>query len=491
VRDAYGDLVAVLDVSGQMDRHDPTLGHAVQTAGIALEHALRARAFARLRGGGLPVLERLVARHRGPALIVEASGRVRCANDAARAVLLSGPARGPTMLAHTLESGGSLTCERIFGLPFRQLAAVALAGKGVPRLDLAGTTFSVEVDPLLGGDGRTLALVVSLEPVAQRPRSFAPAAPEATHPAFAGLLGTDPTFLRAKAIAQRFARTPLPVLLLAETGTGKELFARAVHGASPHAQGPFVALNCGAISESLLESELFGHAPGAFTGASRTGSEGKIGAANGGTLFLDEIADMPAAVQAALLRVLEDGTYHRVGEARPRRSEFRLVCATCRELPALVERGAFRSDLFYRINGACVTIPPLRERTDRVVLARLLLAQLQSSTRGVELTKDAVLWIEQHGWPGNVRELRSALQHALVLADAEPIAREHFPEVLVSGAGGDGPGAHVRSAPGQRTKGELLHDEYEATIRACDGNVAEAARRLGVARSTLYRALKR
>jgi transcriptional regulator of acetoin/glycerol metabolism len=491
VRDAYGDLVAVLDVTGRMDRHDPTLALAVQTAGVALEHALRARAFGRLRGGGLPVLERLVGRHRSPALIVEASGHVRCANDAARALLQAGVARGPRLAARTLETGGTLTSERIFGVTFRQLATLGLAGRGNPQLDVAGTTFSVDVDPLLGDDGRTLALVVCLEPVARRTRSPGPGAPGASHPAFASLLGTDPAFLRATALAQRFAATPLSVLLLAETGTGKELFARAIHAASARAQGPFVALNCGAISESLLESELFGHAPGAFTGASRTGSEGKIGAANGGTLFLDEIADMPPAVQTALLRVLEDGTYHRVGDVAPRRSAFRLVCATCRELPALVDQGKFRSDLFYRINGACVTIPPLRERSDRVVLARLLLAQLQPNPGEVELNGDAVLWIEQHGWPGNVRELRSALQHALVLADGGPIAREHFPEVLLSGIGGDGAGAHLRSAPGLRTKGELLHDEYEATIRACDGNVAEAARRLGVARSTLYRALKR
>jgi transcriptional regulator with PAS, ATPase and Fis domain len=297
------------------------------------------------------------------------------------------------------------------------------------------------------------------------------------------------------ALAQRFAATPLPVLLLAETGTGKELFARAIHGASPRGGGPFVALNCAAISESLLESELFGHAAGAFTGAARTGSEGKIGAASGGTLFLDEIAEMPEAVQAALLRVLEDGTYYRVGEGRPRRSEFRLVCATCRDLPGLVERGEFRRDLFYRIHGACVTIPPLRERNDRLSLAKALLAELQSAEGGraddVALTEDASLWIERHAWPGNVRELKSALLHALALAGGGPIAHEHFPALLISDSGLAIDDGDRRHAPGERTKDEVLRDEYAATIRACSGNVTEAARRLGVARSTLYRTLKR
>jgi sigma-54 dependent transcriptional regulator, acetoin dehydrogenase operon transcriptional activator AcoR len=283
------------------------------------------------------------------------------------------------------------------------------------------------------------------------------------------------------------------VLLLAETGTGKELFARAIHGASD--RGPFVALNCGAVSDSLLESELFGHAPGAFTGAARTGSDGKIGAASGGTLFLDEIAEMPDALQAALLRVLDDGAYYRVGEGRPRKSDFRLIGATSRDLPAMVEKGEFRRDLFYRVHGACVTIPPLRERSDRLSLAKALLAQLQSAAghgKGeVALTEDAALWIEGHTWPGNVRELKSALVHALALADGGPIAEEHFPELLLSDSGVASDDGDRRHAPGERTKDEVLRDEYAATIRACSGSVAEAARRLGVARSTLYRTLKR
>jgi sigma-54 dependent transcriptional regulator, acetoin dehydrogenase operon transcriptional activator AcoR len=479
VRDAYGDVVAVLDVTGPVARNDPAFAVAVQSAGSALERALRERAFTRTRTGGLAVLERLVARCRGPALIVDASGAMRLANDAARKMLQG----------------------RVLGIPFQQLAAMAFGGEHGARFEARGTTFAIEVDPLLGPDGRPLAVVVYLDPVAQRHRVPGPARPlrlpEVTHSAFAPLLGTDPTFLQATALAHRFAATALPVLLLAETGTGKELFARAIHGASARAHGPFVALNCGAISESLLESELFGHAPGAFTGASRAGSEGMIGAASGGTLFLDEIAEMPGSVQSALLRVLDGGTYYRVGESKPRKSDFRLVCATCRDLPALVEGGAFRRDLFYRIHGACVTIPSLRERSDRVSLARSLLAQLQpaagAGTEEPMLTDDAVLWIERHAWPGNVRELRSALLHAIALSDGGPIAEEHFPAVLVSDSNRPGPGAEAAPvhAPGERTRDELLRDEYAATLRACDGNVTEAARRLGVARSTLYRTLKR
>jgi sigma-54 dependent transcriptional regulator, acetoin dehydrogenase operon transcriptional activator AcoR len=494
VRDAYGDLVAILDVTGPVERNDPSFAKAVQSAGNAVERALRAAAFARTTMGGLPVLERLVTRCRGPALIAEASGGVRIANDAALALLHAGLGHGAAP-PYSPETSASPTCEQIFGVPFHQLASMAVAGDRRARFETRETTFTVELDPLAGPDGRPLALVVYLDPVAQNRRALAsvrtPPPPEPRHPAFAPLTGTDPVFLQTIALAQRFAATALPVLLLAETGTGKELFAHAIHGASAQGGGAFVALNCAAISASLLESELFGHAPGAFTGASRTGSDGKIGAANGGTLFLDEIAEMPEALQAVLLRVLDDGTYHRVGDARPRKSEFRLVCATCRDLPALVERGAFRRDLFYRIHGACVTIPPLRERSDRLSLAKALLAEIAPGLGADPLTEDASRWIERHTWPGNVRELKSALLHAVALAGGGPIAREHFPEVLVSDSGvanDDGVRSH---APGERTKDELLRDEYAATIDACSGNVTEAARRLGVARSTLYRTLKR
>jgi transcriptional regulator of acetoin/glycerol metabolism len=286
------------------------------------------------------------------------------------------------------------------------------------------------------------------------------------------------------------------VLLLAETGTGKELFARAIHAASTRSSGPFVALNCGALSTTLLESELFGYAPGAFTGASRTGSNGKLGAADGGTLFLDEIAETPEAIQAALLRVLDDGAYHRVGDDRPRKVDFRLVCATCRDLPGLVESGRFRRDLFYRIHGACVQIPTLRQRTDRVFLAIEMLRRLDASP---DLEPDAI------DWPGNVRELRSALQHAAALASGEPISRAHFPETLLRSVTpapartlprdvAAAPSAPVAEAPrGEmpRTRETILRDAMIEAVDAARGNLSEAARKLGVARSTLYRALGR
>jgi transcriptional regulator of acetoin/glycerol metabolism len=304
---------------------------------------------------------------------------------------------------------------------------------------------------------------------------------------FASILATDPGTLAAKALARKVAPSLLPVTLLAETGTGKELMARAIHEASGRRDRPFVALNCGAIAPTLLESELFGFAPGAFTGARAGGYAGKVGAAEGGTLFLDEIAEMPAQVQAAVLRLLDDGAYYRVGDNQPRRADVRLVCATCRDLPAMVRAGSFRSDLYFRIKGAVVTLPPLRSRTDRTALARGLLLRI-ASDEGVgcpRLSPAAEALIERAPWPGNVRELKTALHHALVLAGGEPsLEPSHFPADLLSETS-----ALPEAGTSSRSRAERLAVERALTIAG--GNLSAAARELGIARSTLYRLVAR
>jgi transcriptional regulator with PAS, ATPase and Fis domain len=428
----------------------------------------------------------------------------------------------------------------VLGLSFTDLAAIASRGAQSLRFDMDHASCKVELDPIVGAGGRVLSVLVQLErrtpassgrisvappSIPDAPRSArvsdtpppAPSAeirrtpyaastavrsPSRVSPAFETILSADAAVDRAKQLASTFASTRLPVLLLAETGTGKELFARAIHAASARSSGPFVALNCGALSTTLLESELFGYAPGAFTGASRNGSTGKLGAADGGTLFLDEIAETPEAIQAALLRVLDDGAYHRVGDDRPRKVDFRLVCATCRDLPGLIESGRFRRDLFFRIHGACVQIPTLRDRTDRVYLAIEMLRRLDASP---DLEPDAIEWIERHDWPGNVRELRSALQHAAALAAGDPISRAHFPETLLRSVTPPPVRAAAREVVHEpitlprdpspdlpnRTREAILRDAMIEAVDAARGNLSEAARKLGVARSTLYRALGR
>ncbi|MCW5802475.1 MAG: sigma 54-interacting transcriptional regulator, partial [Deltaproteobacteria bacterium] len=293
--------------------------------------------------------------------------------------------------------------------------------------------------------------------------------------AFAAVFAEDAGVLAAIAWSRRLAASELPVMLLAETGTGKELFARAIHAASPRAAGPMLALDCGAFAETLLESELFGYAPGAFTGADRDGRRGLLHAARGGTLFLDEVAEMSPAMQAALLRVIETGTYRRVGDTRLERTDVRILCATCRDLPAMIEAGTFRRDLYYRLKGAMVRIPALHERTDVLELARHLLAD-------ADLEPDAAAAIAAHPWPGNVRELKSTLAVARLNAGgARRIEVAHLPPELAAPA----------PAPVQ---GELEVAEREALRRAlveAGGNLSVAARKLGVARSTLYRMLRR
>jgi transcriptional regulator with PAS, ATPase and Fis domain len=237
-----------------------------------------------------------------------------------------------------------------------------------------------------------------------------------------------------------------------------------------------LAVNCGALAASLLETELFGYAPGAFTGAERGGRAGLFHAARGGTLFLDEVAEMSPAMQASLLRVIETGTFRRVGDTRLERTDVRVICATCRDLSAMVHAGTFRQDLYYRLKGATVRIPAVRERTDVLALAEHLLGS------AVTLAPAAATAIARHSWPGNVRELKSTLAVAQLHADgAAWIELAHLPPELAT-------------APAPAESGELDLVERDALRKAVaesGGNLSVAARRLGVARSTLYRMLRR
>ncbi|MCB9876530.1 MAG: sigma 54-interacting transcriptional regulator [Planctomycetes bacterium] len=325
-------------------------------------------------------------------------------------------------------------------------------------------------------------------------RSLPPPPPPSD--AFAPIFAEDPRLLEAIAWARLVARSELPVMVLAETGAGKELFAQAIHAASARAPGPFVAINCGAVAPTLLESELFGYAPAAFTGADRRGRTGLFHAASGGTLFLDEVAEMSLAMQAALLRVLESGRFQRVGDARVERCDVRVICATCRDLEDAVARGTFRQDLYYRLKGAILRLPALRDRRDLVALARHLLGEL-SRARGIaapRLDDQVERRLAAAPWPGNVRELKTLLEVALVLADGAPcITVEHLPEAASAPLSGSLSGSDAAATPAPATA-DLAEVEAAAVRRAlaaAAGNVSRAAAALGVARSTLYRMMRR
>jgi two-component system NtrC family response regulator len=298
------------------------------------------------------------------------------------------------------------------------------------------------------------------------------------------LIGKTSAMQKVKVLIEKVAPTNSTVLILGETGTGKELVARALHDNSTRADSPFVAINCGALPETLIESELFGHRKGAFTGA----DDHRVGlfeVAHGGTIFLDEIGELPKAMQAKLLRVLESGEIRRVGENKPITVDVRVVCATHRDLPTMVAEEEFREDLMYRINTFEIKLPPLRERIDDVPdLALHLLGRFR---RGAEaqLADDAVEALRGHVWPGNVRELANVIEHSTILCDEGPIHREHLPQHFDS--------RQLQGAARQRRGVMTLRElEMEAIIEALernDGSKPKAAEQLGVSLKTLYNKL--
>lgn len=307
------------------------------------------------------------------------------------------------------------------------------------------------------------------------------------------LLGESDSIRLLKRQALRAAQLDTTLLLLGETGTGKELLAQGIHHASPRRHGPFVGINMGALPESLVEAELFGTAPGAYTGADRKGRQGKIQLANGGTLFLDEIAEMPLPMQSKLLRVLQEREVEALGSNRLEKVDVRVIAATAKDLRALVDSGEFRADLYFRLNVLPMRLPPLRERnSDVLMLSTKLLPQIQKDTQlpALSLSEAAQSWLLSYPWPGNVRELRNRLERACVMAEGQQI------EPVDLGALDDLPSDTPLSPP--RTA-ESLNDHrlqaeriaLEQALIQSGGNKSAAARNLGISRATFYERLKR
>jgi sigma-54 dependent transcriptional regulator, acetoin dehydrogenase operon transcriptional activator AcoR len=475
--DADGSLLAVLDATGMFRCADDAIGAAIVRRADAIMQALRDRAFGQAGAAVRQTLSRALDRMEGIVLLIEPPERVARMNGGAR--LLFG-------------QRGEATPQALLGVDMAALTREGHHPRGLV-IERGGRRFAVRVDPIQTVGGRQVALLVFLEPQRQsHPLASAPP-PSA---AFGAIFSRDAQLDEALTLARRIAASPLPVLLLAETGAGKELVARAIHEASDRASSPFVAVNCGAIVPSLLESELFGYGPAAFTGADRGGRRGLFAEASGGTIFLDEVAEMPPPMQVALLRILEDGTYRRVGETTAQKSDVRVVSATCRDLATMVEAGTFRRDLYYRLKGAEIGLPPLRARTDRAALAAHLLVAL-ARKRGVlpapRLSEPVLAAIERCTWPGNVRELQTVLDVSLILAaGSASIELEHLPpEFRRSQAVSSSPPA-LEVPPSAAV--DLAGVEAAVVRRVLlelGGNVSLAARRLGVARSTLYRMMRR
>lgn len=301
------------------------------------------------------------------------------------------------------------------------------------------------------------------------------------------LVGDSPAIERVRRLIDKVAPTHSTVLIFGETGTGKELVARALHERSLRAEMPFVPINCGALPENLIESELFGHRKGAFTGADEHRT-GLFEVADGGTVFLDEIGELPKALQATLLRFLESGEIRRVGDNQSFRCDVRVICATNRDLAEMVAAGEFREDLWFRVNTFEIPLPPLRERKEDIpLLARHLAARFGAApdAHGQLITAEAIQALEQHTWPGNVRELANVIEYALILCDRPPIRPEHLPAHL----GSRRLATAAFKPAGPATLRELeMRAIYEALERH-GGNKPKAAEELGISLKTLYNKL--
>jgi transcriptional regulator of acetoin/glycerol metabolism len=467
ITDPTGRVLGVLDISGDhRDYHRHTLAlvksavRMIENRLFETRHAcgLRLRLHAQPEGLGT-VTEGLLA--------LSEEGWIIGANGAALA-LLGLPA----------SAVGASTLERVLPVDMAALFSWGRQGGSTPhalrRRDGGVLWARVEAS-------RTLL-------AAQHGRAAAQAVSLPTTDALAALETGDPAMAAAAGRARRVLDKPIALLLQGESGAGKEVFARAVHRSSGRASGPFVAVNCAALPEALIEAELFGYRPGAYTGASREGAPGRIREAQGGTLFLDEIGDMPLPLQARLLRVLQDREVVPLGGGKPVAVDFRLVCATHRNLAMAIEQGGFREDLYYRLNGLTLQLPPLRERQDLAELTTRMLHELLPD-RELCLAPELQYAFATYRWPGNLRQLQNALRTACALVDEGDvqIGWVHLPDDLAAALRCPAPAVRAEAdsaglrAQAERSVRQAVHD--------CAGNLSEAARRLGISRNTLYRKL--
>ena len=458
-----GRLLGVLDISGDYrGRHPHTFG-LVQTAAQMIENRL----IETRHGAGMRLRFHRFAEGIGTVaegiLAVSEDGWVTGAN---------GPAL--QLLGISASDIGAISIDRLFDADLPLLLDWGRRSYGQPALleGRRGKRFYVRVDV---GRGR-IAIPLA----------------KAQHDDALAVIDTgDACLAAAIERARKVVGKPIQVLLQGESGAGKEVFARAIHDSGPRAGGPFVAVNCAALPENLIESELFGYIAGAFTGARKDGCLGRIREAHGGTLFLDEIGDMPLALQGRLLRVLQDRQVTPLGGGKAIPVDFALICATHRNLKTEIDDGRFRSDLYYRINGMALVLPPLRERSDFSMLVGQLLSEI-SGRRDIELASNVAESFAAYAWPGNLRQLANALRTACALLDEgeSVIDWQHLPDDLLDDI--RTVGAKTVASQDQPDNLRAVSDAtIQRAVADASGNMSEAARRLGISRNTLYRHLRR
>ena len=330
---------------------------------------------------------------------------------------------------------------------------------------------NIELSPIRDGRGEIVYYIEKLDALPV-PRSEEHAG---------GLIGRSPSFLAMMALVARVAPADAVVLLQGESGTGKELVANAIHQLSRRAERPFVAVDCSGLAETLFESELFGHERGAFTGAVAR-KIGLVEAAAGGTLFLDEVGDIPLSIQVKLLRLLETGTFRRVGSPELRQADIRVISATHRPLTEMIAAGTFRQDLFYRLNIFPIFLPALRERREDIALLADTLLDRVAAGRSLRLSREAIGWLMDYDFPGNVRELRNLLERACLLTDGDEIDLRHLPDNAL--------GQILRLTPKKAENIKLDDAQLFDLAKNFSGSRRDLARHLGLSERTLYRRLK-
>ncbi|TXL80409.1 sigma-54-dependent Fis family transcriptional regulator [Vineibacter terrae] len=460
IRDADdGRILGAVDVTGPPDTvNAQTWPFVMSLVGQLQSHLLDRRLAERARQVAL--FESTVPDHEA-AVLLDLRGHVVAQTPAAR----------PVLRAHGIDAARLA----------RVLAADRLARDDLVRLAARVPGVRPEWLSPLRHQAGSIGIVLRLPP-RMRAAATQQAAPMVA-PAFQTLALSSPALVELLRQAERFVQTRTPILLQGETGTGKDVLARALHAAGPGRNGPFVPINCAALPKEILASELFGHGEGAFTGARRGGARGRFEQAQGGVLFLDEIGDMPLDLQPYLLRVLEEGMVWRLGDGTPRRITARVIAATNRPLDQDVAAGRFRADLYHRLNVAALTVPPLRERAHDIPgLAAHLLREVAAGAPMLRIAPEVMDTFRRYRWPGNVRELRNALERMALLSSDGVLRAEHLPAALRDGAGSSpGATATIRDAEWQ---------VIEVTLKREGGNISRAARALGVARTTLYRRLR-
>ena len=467
IMSAAGELMGVIDISGdQRSRHPHTLG-LVSMAARMIENRLVLAACRR------HVRLHLHAHPEGIGSVAE--GIVALSEDG---WIVGDNRTGLALLRLTPADLNTTPLSRCMDVRFEELLARHKRHPDQPT--------QVRLH-----DGNMLFVQVYAE---QAALTITPPAPDAVAPPNDALSRLDTGDLRWRAAAEkarRIAGKPIPLLIHGESGVGKELFARAVHDSGPRAEGPFVAINCAALPENLIESELFGYSPGAFTGAKREGYIGRLREAHGGTLFLDEIGDMPLSMQTRLLRVLQERQVSPLGGGRAVDVDFALICATHCKLREAADRGIFRSDLYYRINGLTVTLPALRERSDFQALTERMLACLNPE-RDINLAPDLLAQLSRHPWPGNLRQYSNVLRTASAMLDRHEyqIDWRHLSDDMIAEltAIPESVVEPVIAASSQNLE-ELSRSAIRQALECSSGNISEAARRLGISRQTLYRKL--